>query len=59
MAVNYGICPTCGKYYTTFMGSMGHAHGACEGMIDHKERVLAALQAEAAAAQDALDQAQG
>ena len=59
MAVNYGICPTCGKYYTSFMGSMGHAHGACEGMIDRKEQVLAALEAEAKAAQDALDQAQG
>lgn len=41
--VHYGICPTCGKYYTSFMAAMGHAKGACEGMIDQKERVLAQL----------------
>ena len=41
--VNYGICPTCGKYYTSFVAAMGHAKGACEGMIDQKERVLAEL----------------
>lgn len=59
MAVNYNVCSKCGKYYTSYMGAMGHSHGACERMPDHKERVLAALKAEAKAAQDALDQAQG
>ena len=59
MAVNYGICPTCGKYYTSFMGSVGHAHGACDSIIDRKEEVLARLEEEAQAAQDALDQAKG
>lgn len=57
--VNYGICPTCGKYYTTFMGSMAHAQGACEGMVDQKEQVLARLTEEAQAAQARLDAAQG
>ena len=33
----FGICKHCGKWYTTFMGSLGHAHGNCANMIDRKE----------------------
>lgn len=58
MAVNYGICPTCGKYYTSFSGSMGHSLGSCETMVDQKESVLALLEEEVKSAQDSLNQAQ-
>ena len=33
----FGICKHCGKWYNTFMGSLGHAHGNCENMVDRKE----------------------
>lgn len=32
----YGICAKCGKYYTSFIGSMAHASGACDKVIDRK-----------------------
>ena len=35
----YGICEKCGKYYTSFSGSLAHAHGACDKAVDRKAEV--------------------
>lgn len=59
MAFNYNICSKCGKYYTSYIGAMGHQAGACDKIIDRKEEVLARLEEEAQAAQDALNRARG
>ena len=58
-AFTYNICSKCGKYYTSYIGAMGHAAGACDQIEDRKEDVLARLEEEARVAQERLDRARG
>ena len=37
----YGICEKCGKYYTSWSGSVAHSLGACDKVADKKDEVLA------------------
>ena len=34
----WGVCPKCGKIYTSFVTSMGHGAGACDKIPDARDR---------------------
>jgi len=34
---HYNICKKCNKIYTSYIGSLAHAHGGCETARDARE----------------------